>query len=162
MNGDLRIDEMLKSIDVYGRLAFGGQCVAVMAMIAGPLLFITVCTLPFFLWNDDRGQALFVWLGGMLLAAGITAGGVAFGVFCWRWSGDWITEWPGYATAGVIALIAIAALAWMLTSTPVPIYLSIAATMAAAFAAGCLVAGNLAGTQVLVETRQRRTVARRR
>ena len=38
----------MKSIDVYGRLAFGGQCVAAMAIIAGPLLFVTACIVPFY------------------------------------------------------------------------------------------------------------------
>jgi hypothetical protein len=155
---------MMKSIDVYGRLAFGGQCVAAMAMIAGPLLFITACIAPFFLWDDERRNALIVWLGGWGLAVAVVVVAVAFAVFCWRWSGDWITEWPGYAVAFGIAAFADGVLAWMITSTPVPVYLSFAATMTAAFAAGVLVAGNLAGTRIVHETRQQRqgTLARRR
>jgi hypothetical protein len=156
MNHELRLDEVMKSIDVFSRLAFGGQVVAAMALIAGPLLFLTACILPFFLWDDDRREALIVWLGGWGLSAAVVAAAIAFAVFCWRWSGDWITEWPGYAVAFGIAGVADAALAYMLTSTPVPVSLSFAATMAGAFAAGVLVAGNLAGTHVLVETRQQR------
>jgi hypothetical protein len=162
MGGDLSIEGVMKVIDVYGRLAFGGQCVAAMGMIAGPLPLITCAILPFALWGDDRGEALLVWLGGWALAIGVTVGAIAFAVFCWRWSGDWITEWPGYATCFSIAAIACAALAYMLTSTPVPVYVSIAATMAAAFASGFLVAGHLGGTQVLSETRQQRRVVTRR
>lgn len=163
MGSDLTIEEMMKVIDVYGRLAFGGQCIAAMGMLAGPMLFITCTVLPFVLWGDDRGEALFFWLGGWALAIAITLGSVAFAVFCWRWSGDWITEWPGYATGFAIAGAACALLAYMMTSTPVPVYVSIATTVGGAFAAGFLVAGHLAGTQVLSATRQqRRVVARRR
>jgi hypothetical protein len=164
MSGDLRLDAMMKSIDVYGRLAFGGQCVAAMALLGGPLLFITASILPVVVWDDNRAQALGLWLGGWLLAVGVTAGAAAFAAFCWRWSGDWITEWPGYAVAFGIAGIADAVLAWMLTSTPVPIYLSFLATMGAALIAGIAVAGNLAGMHVLSETRlqrQRSAVKRR-
>jgi hypothetical protein len=160
---DLSIEQVMKSIDVFGRLAFGGQCVAAMAMIAGPLLLITAAILPFFLWNDNRGEAIGYWLGGWLLAVGVAAAGTAFALFCWRWSGDWITEWPGYATGFGIAGIANAVLAYLVTSTPVPVYGSFAMTMGAAFLAGLLVAGHLAGTHVLAETRhQRRPTVRRR
>jgi hypothetical protein len=161
MNSDLRFDAVMKSIDVYGRLAFGGQCVAMMAFIAGPAIFITASIVPFFL--DDRAEQLTVWLGGWALGIAVLAAGIAFGVFCWRWSGDWITEWPGYATGFAIAGIANGILAYMITSTPIPVYVSFALAMGGAFAVGCLVAGNLAGTQVLEETRQvRQPVARRR
>ena len=104
------------------------------------------------------------WLGGWALAIATTAGGIALAVFCWRWSGDWITEWPGYAVGFGIASIANLVLAYMLTSTPVPIPLSFAITIGLAFAVGCLVAGNLAGTQVLEEQREarQRSLARRR
>jgi hypothetical protein len=154
----------MKSIDVYGRLAFGGQCVAAMAILAGPLLFVTCSIVPFYVWGDNRAEALLYWLGGWAVAIGVTAGGVALGVFCWRWSGDWITDWPGYAVGFGIAGVADAALAYMLTSTPVPVYLSFAAAMGAAFTAGFLVAGHLGGMRVLAETRQQRqrAVARRR
>lgn len=163
MSTELRLDEMMKSIDVFGRLAFGGQCVAAMAIIAGPLLFITACVVPFFLWDDNRFNAVAVWLGGWAMAIAVTAAAIAFAVFCWRWSGDWITEWPGYAVAFGIAAVADAALAWLMTSSPVPVYLSIVFAAAAAFGAGFLVAGNLAGTQVLAETRERqRAIVRRR
>lgn len=164
MSSDLRLDEVLERIDVYGRLAFGGQCVAAMALVGAPIFFVTVSILPFFLWGDNRAEALTVWLGGWALAAGAGVAAAAFGVFCWRWSGDWITEWPGYAVAFCIALVANGVLAYMLTSTPVPVYLSFAVTMMAAFAAGFLVAGHLAGTHVLTDTRHQRqgALARRR
>jgi hypothetical protein len=164
MNSELRLDVVMKSIDVYGRLAFGGQCVAAMAILAGPVLFITCAILPFYLWDDNRFEALLYWLGGWAVAVGVTVGGAAFGAFCWRWSGDWITEWPGYAVGFGIAGVANAILAYLLTSTPIPVYLSFAATMAGAFALGVLVAGHLGGMQVLSETRQQRqrAVARRR
>ena len=151
---DISIEQVMRSIDVLGRLAFAGQCVAAMALLAGPLLFIACAIVPWFLWDEHRGEAIATWLGGWALAAGITGGGVALGVFCWRWSGDWITEWPGYATGFGIATVALLILTYMLTSTPVPIPASVAVTTGAAFAAGLLVAGHLAGTRVLDETRQ--------
>lgn len=163
-SGELRLDEVMKSIDVYGRLAFGGQCVAAMAILAGPALFIAASIVPWFVWDDNRGEALALWLGGWAVAAGVTAAGVLFGAFCWRWSGDWITEWPGYAVAFSAAALACGALAWLMTSTPMPVYVSIAACTGAAFVFGIIVAGNLAGTQVLEETRQqhRQAAATRR
>ena len=160
---DISIEEVMRSIDVLGRLAFAGQCVAAMAMIAGPLLFVVAAIIPFFVWDDSRGAAILYWLGGWTLAVGLGAAGAALAVFCWRWSGDWITEWPGYATGIGIAAVADAALAYLMTSTPAPIYGSVAITVGAAFAAGFLIAGHLAGTQVLAETRRQgpRVVRRR-
>ena len=160
---DISIEQVMRSIDVLGRLAFAGQCVAAMAMIAGPLLFITCAIVPWFLWGDHRGEAIATWLVGWASAIGIGAGGAALAVFCWRWSGDWITEWPGYATGIGIAVVALLILTYMLTSTPMPIPASVAVTTGAAFGAGFLVAGHLAGTRVLDETRQQgpRVVRRR-
>ncbi len=164
MSNELRIDAMLKSIDVYGRLAFGGQCIAAMAIIAAPLLLITASIVPFSIWGDDHREAILLWLGGWLLALAVGAAGIAFAAFCWRWSGDWITEWPGYAVAFGFAAIADGALAYMLTSTPIPIYGSFAIAMSAAFVAGLLVAGHLGGMRVLPEQREerQRALARRR
>lgn len=161
---DLRLDEVLQRIDVYGRLAFGGQCVAAMAILAAPVLFVTCAIIPFHMWGEDRGDALVYWLGGWALSLAVEASGIAFAVFCWRWSGDWITEWPGYAVGFSFAAAGLGVLAWMLTSTPVPVPLSFAATMAAVFVAGLLVAGHLGGARVLPEQRQerQRVLARRR
>src|SRR5262245_46274879 len=98
----------MRSIDVLGRLAFGGQCVAAMALLAGPALFVVAAIVPWMLWDNSHSEAIGTWLGGWALAAALIAGGVALAVFCWRWSGDWITEWPGYATGIGIAAIALA------------------------------------------------------
>ncbi len=163
MSGDIRLDLVMKRIDVYGRLAFGAQCVAAMIMIDGPLLFVTASILPFIVWGDNRGEAIAIWLGGWAFAVVVTLAGVALGVFAWRWSGDWITEWPGYAVGLTFAAVANVALAFMLTSTPIPIPASFAIAMGAAFLAGCLVAGHLGGARVLPEQRERqRELARRR
>ena len=160
MNGELRFDSMMKSIDLYGRLAFGGQCVAAMAIIAAPLIFITACVVPFYVWHDDRGEALLLWLGGWGFALAIGAAGVGLGIFCWRWSGDWITEWPGYAVGFAFAAIANAATAYMLVETDVPPYAAFLITISALFVAGFLVAGHLGGAGLLPQ--QRRALARRR
>jgi hypothetical protein len=162
LNTELRLDVVMKSIDVYGRLAYGGQIVAAMAMLAGPVLFVTCAVLPFVLWDDDRGDALLVWLGGWGVSLALVAGGMAFALFCWRWSGDWITEWPGYAIGIATAALANGVIAWLITSTPVPVYLAVLAVAGGAFAVGLLIAGNLAGTQVLQATRPARALARRR
>lgn len=163
MTTELRIDEVLKRIDVYGRLAYGGQIVAAMAMIAAPILFVTCIVLLFTRWDDGEAQALLLGLGGAALAVVVEVGGVAFAVFCWRWSGDWITEWPGYAAGIAIAVGALGALAWLLMETPLPIPASFAITIGAAFGVGVLIAGNLAGVQVLDDQRRTRgRVARRR
>lgn len=164
MTNDLRLDEVLRRIDVYGRLAYGGQVIAAMAMLAGPAIFVTASIVPFFLWDDNRDEALLYWLGGWALAIGVTAAGVALAFFCWRWSGDWITEWPGYALGFAIAFIANLALAFMLTSTPIPVPLSFALALGAAFTVAFVIAGNLAGTQVIPMQRaeRQRSLARRR
>ncbi len=121
-SGDLTVEQMMKVIDVYGRLAFGGQCVAAMGMLAGPALLITASIVPFFVWGDNRGEAIGIALGGWALGIAVAVASIGFALFCWRWSGDWITEWPGYATGFGIAGIACAALAYLMTSTPVPIW----------------------------------------
>jgi hypothetical protein len=164
MTSDLHLDEVLRRIDVYGRLAYGGQVVAAMAMWAGPAILVTALALLFALWNDNRGEALFYGLGGIVLAIATEGGGVAFAFFCWRWSGDWITEWPGYAIGFGIAAIANLGLAYMLTSTPIPIPGSFAIAIGLAFAFAFLIAGNLAGTRVLSMQREerQRSLARRR
>ncbi len=164
MTSDLRLDEVLRRIDVYGRLAYGGQVVAAMAILAGPVIFATATALLFVLWDDNRGEALLYGLGGWAVAVVTTGAGVAFAFFCWRWSGDWITEWPGYALGFAIAAVANATLAFMLTSTPIPVPVSFAIAMGAAFAIAFVIAGNLAGTQVLPTQRaeRERSIARRR
>lgn len=155
---------MLRRIDVYGRLAYGGQVVSAMAMFAGPAIFITACILPFALWDDNRGEALFYWLGGWVLAIATGAAGVGFAFFCWRWSGDWITEWPGYALGFAVAGIADLGLAYMLTSTPIPVPVSFALAIGLSFALAVVVAGNLAGAKVISSQREerQRSAARRR
>jgi hypothetical protein len=164
MTNDLRLDEVLRRIDVYGRLAFGGQVVAAMGMLAGPALLVVAIVLPIVLWDDNRSEALFYGIGGFISAIAAEAGAVALGVFAWRWSGDWITEWGGYAVGFAIAVVANGLLAYMLTSTPVPVPASFAVCVGAAFAVGCIVAGNLAGTHVLSEQREerQRALAKRR
>jgi hypothetical protein len=164
MSNELRIDAVLKSIDVYGRLAFGGQCIAAMAILAAPLLLITASTVPFAIWGDDHREAILVWLGGWAIAFAVGAAGIGFGLLCWRWSGDWITEWPGYAVGFGFAGVANAGIAYMLTSTPVPIYASFLIGAMVAFIAGVLVAGHLGGMRVLPEQREerQRALARRR
>ena len=117
---ELRLDDVMKKIDVYGRVAFGAQCAAAMAMIAGPLVFVGACVLPFLLWGDDHGEAIVAWIAGWALGIGTGAGGLGIAVFAWRWSGDWITEWPGYAVGFGIAAAADALLAYLLFSTDVP------------------------------------------
>jgi hypothetical protein len=63
-----------------------------------------------------------------------------------------------------IAIVADLVLAYLLTSTPIPVPASFAITIGLAFAIGCVVAGNLAGTRVLEEQREarQRSLARRR
>jgi uncharacterized integral membrane protein len=60
--------------------------------------------------------------------------------------------------------VANAGIAYMLTSTPLPIYASFLIAAAAAFVAGVLVAGHLGGMRVLPEQREerQRALARRR
>src|SRR5262245_3874149 len=106
MTSDLHLDEVLRRIDVYGRLAFGGQVVAAMMMLAGATPFIAWSIIPFCLGDDNRAEAVLYWLGGWALGIATLAGGIVLEVFCWRWSGDWITEWPGYAVGVTIAVIA--------------------------------------------------------
>ena len=161
MSGDLRFDTVMKNIDVYGRLAFGAQCVAMMMLIAAPALFVTASVLPFVLWNDNREEALLFWLGGWALAIGVAVVALALGVFAWRWSGDWITEWPGYAVGFSFALAGDVAIAMMLTSTPIPLPASFAVGIGVVFVAGVLVANHLGGARVMSRQRER-ALSRRR
>ncbi len=161
---EIRLDAVMKSIDVYGRLAFGGQCVAAMAMLAGPALFVTACVVPFVVWGDDHAAALVYWLGGWALGIGVGAAGLGVALFAWRWSGDWITEWPGYAVGFGIAGVADVLIVCLVVLTQVPAYASVLVSMAGAFVAGLLVAGHLGGMRLLPEQREQRqrAAARRR
>ena len=60
---ELRLDDVMKRIDVYGRVAFGAQCAAAMAMIGGPVLFIAAFIVPAPL------QPLCVYLGSQVFVA---------------------------------------------------------------------------------------------
>ena len=164
MNGELRFDAVMKRIDVYGRLAYGGQCVAAMAILAAPALAIAAAIAPWMIWDEDHQKALFICLAGVALAIVVGVVGGLFAAFCWRWSGDWITEWPGYAVGFGFGAIADAVVAYLLIATAVPIPLSFAIATAAVFAAGFLVAGHLGGMRVLPEQREerQRALARRR
>jgi len=158
---ELRLDDVMKKIDVYGRVAFGAQCAAAMAMIAGPIVFVAACALPFLLWGDDHGEAIVAWLAGWALGIGSAAGGLGIAVFAWRWSGDWITEWPGYAVGFGIAAVADAVLAYLLFQTDVPALVAVIVTVASSFAVGCLVAGRLGGMRLLPQQREQRLQHRR-
>jgi hypothetical protein len=166
MSSEVRFEQVMRSIDVYGRLAFGAQCVAAMAMLAGPLLLVTASVWPYYYWDDAHTRAVLVMLAGWVLAVAVTAVGLGLGFAAWRWNGDWITEWYGYAVAFGIAGVANTALGLMLTSTPVPVYLSFTVAIAAAFVAGALVANRLGGSRVLdrqlEERNAQRALARRR
>jgi hypothetical protein len=163
---ELRLDVVMKRIDVYGRLAFGGQCAAAMAMIAGPIVLVAAFIVPFVVWQDDVGTAMIWVVAGVAMGVGVTAGGLGVALFAWRWSGDWITEWPGYAVGFGIAAMADALLAYLYFRTDVPGLLALVITVAAAFGIGCLVAGHLGGMRLLPEQReqrlQRRSAAARR
>lgn len=162
MNGELRLDAVMKRIDVYSRLAYGGQCVAAMALSAAPALLIAASVAPWLIWDEDHGKALSVCLAGIAAAIVVGVLGGLFGAFCWRWSGDWITEWPGYALAFLFAAIANVVVAYMLTSTALPVPITFAFAMAAVFGAGFLVAGHLGGTRVLPGQREGRPRSRTR
>ncbi|HYM14920.1 MAG TPA: hypothetical protein VEZ14_05135 [Dehalococcoidia bacterium] len=167
MNSDIRLDEMMKSIDVYGRLAFGAQCVAAMAIVAGPIILITASVWPFYNWDHEHGRAVLAMLGGWALAIAVTAAGIGLGFLAWRWNGDWIMEWYGYAIAFAIAGVANGVLAVLLMATPTPIYLAFTATVGAAFATGAAIANRLGGSRVLdrqldERNRGQRPIARRR
>lgn len=163
---ELRLDDMMKKIDVYGRVAYGAQCAAAMAMLAGPAVVVGAFIVPFVVWQDDVLPALLWLLAGVAIGVGVAAGGLGIAVFAWRWSGDWITEWPGYAVGFGIAGVADVLLAYLFFLTNVPGLLSLIITVAAAFAVGCLVAGHLGGMHVLPQQREhrhgRRSVAARR
>ena len=145
----------MKSIDVYGRLAFGGQCVAAMAMIAGAAAARHGVHRPVrHLGRQPRRGARGLARRLGCSASASRAAGVALGVFCWRWSGDWITEWPGYA----VALRHRRRRRRRRSPTcsrrrPSRSTRRSPSRSAAAFVAGLLVAGHLGGMRVLPEQR---------
>lgn len=158
---ELRLDDVMKKIDVYGRVAFGAQCAAAMAMIAGPVVLVAAFIVPFVVWHDEVGSALLWMIAGVAMGIGVTAGGLGTAVFAWRWSGDWITEWPGYAVGFGIAAVADLLLVYLFFRTDVPGLLALVITMAAAFGVGCVVAGRLGGMRLLPEQREQRLQHRR-
>src|SRR2546423_13181276 len=99
MNSELRLDSLMKSIDVFGRLAFGGQCIAAMALIAAPPIFVTACVVPFVVRHDNHGEALLLWLCGRAPAVARGAGGIRSGAVLWRWAGAGVTQGARLARA---------------------------------------------------------------
>ena len=158
---ELRLDDVMKKIDVYGRVAFGAQCAAAMAMIAGPFIFVAAFIVPFVVWQEDVVPAIIWLVVGVAIGIGTAASGLGIAVFAWRWSGDWITEWPGYAVGFGIAAVADGLLLYLLLRTDVPGLVAVLITVAASFVTGCLVAGHLGGMRLLPEQRERRLQHRR-
>ncbi len=137
---------MIRRIDPVGRLAYGVLCIAAMASLAFPLLFVISATAGAAIAIDgDPTKGLLVWLLGWACAA--FAAGLFFGIFFTMWplAADWVIEWGGYALGFAIAGAGLAVMAALVFLIDMPLYLAVILPMAGTAAAGIAVAGRLAG-----------------
>ena len=154
---------MIFRVDVVGRVAYGGLCIAGMAGVAIPVLVLVGAIGGImYLVDDDGMKALAVWLGAWGAAA--LAGGLLAAIIyaAWPLASDWITEWQGYAVAFLIGAAGLGLLALLLFAITVPLYLAIIVPLAATFCVGFAVAGLLPGAKVTTQPQRPWPSGRRR
>ena len=150
---------MIERIDLVGRVAYGVLCIAGMAGVALPVLFVAGIAGGFMF---DGGKALAVWLGSW--GAAVFAAGLFTGIVyaAWPLAADWIMEWPGYALGFAVGGAGLGLMALLLFAVEAPLYISVPVPLAATFAAGFAVAGWLPGARVSEPPRRRPVPLRRR
>ena len=154
---------MIGRIDLVGRVAFGGLCIAGMAGVAIPVLVLAGAIGGIMYLADDNGmKALAVWLGAWGAAA--FAGGLlaAISYAAWPLAADWITEWQGYAAAFAIGAAGLGLMALLLFALTMPLHLAIIVPLAAAFCGGFAVAGLRPGARVTTQPQRPWPPGRRR
>lgn len=151
---------MIRRIDPVGRAAYGLLCIAGMAALALPVLVVAgiVGGIAY-----EGSKALAVWLGSWGAAGFAVLLFAAIAYVAWPLASDWITEWPGYATAFAVGGAGLALMALLLFAAPLPLSVAVIAPLAATFAIGFGVAGRLAGLRAPgARPRERARVGRRR
>jgi hypothetical protein len=146
------------------RAAYGVQVVAAMYFFGGlALLFLAVWAgVKVGILDGDALKGVAYWLGGW--AAGLATMALSAGValFAWRYSGDWVTEWPGYVTGVVAALLGLGLLFWLVFGTDLPLLLAALIPAGALFVFGFGVADRLGGQRAPSARPRPRAAARRR
>lgn len=146
---------MFRHIEPVARAAYGIQTLGVMGFYCGLILFVAATVIAVDAGTDaEWARFAGYWLGGWALGLAITLVGGATAFFFWRYSGDWVTEWVGYAVGLTAPVVAIGLLAALWFGSELPRYLAVIVPAAALFVFSFGVAGHLAGA-----ARGRRRVA---
>ncbi len=150
---------MIRHIEPVARAAYGIQTLGVMGFYCGLILFVAATVIAAQAGLDaEWARFTGYWLGGWAVGLAITLVGGATAFFFWRYSGDWVTEWVGYAVGLSAPAVGTALLAALWFGTDLPRYLAVIVPAAALFAFSCGVAPHLAGAA----RGRRRVVVRQR
>jgi len=151
---------MIRQIEPLARGAYGIQVLGAMAFYCGLVLFVMATVIAVAAALDREWIRMFgYWLGGWAVGLTVALAGGATAFFFWRYSGDWVTEWPGYVVGLTAAAAATGLVAALWYGTDLPRYLDVVAPAAALFLFAFTVAGHLAGA---ARGRQRSVRARQR
>jgi hypothetical protein len=133
-------------LDPLARTAFGGLCLAALALEAVPVLLVVgVLGGVAIALGGNFDRALWVWLGSW---AGSVVAGLLFLLFAyvfWPLASDWITEWQGYVAGFVIGGCGLAFMALFVFITDYPLALEVLVPLVVTFLVGFLFPGRLLG-----------------
>ena len=132
---------LIRSIQPLARAAFGLQALGAMLVFGGVALVVIGAVGGLLTADEGALGALAFWLIAWGIAALSIAGGVAMALFGWRFSGDWITEWPGYAVGLSLGAAGDVLLALLLFATGLHWSVSLVVALGSVFGAGFAVAG---------------------
>ena len=147
---------------IVARAAFGVLCIAGMAGVAIPVLAVAGIAAGLVIGLDgEAGKGLAVWLGAWGAAAFAGVLFVAIVYTMWPLAEDWITEWPGYATAFAVGGAGLALMALLVFLSELPTYAAVIVPLGATFAVGAAVARWLPGAKLGRPPRPRPRLFRR-
>lgn len=154
----------LLHLQPLARAAYGVQVVAAMYFFGGLALLVLAvwAGIKVSVGDGDVLRGLALWIGGWAIGLATAAASAGTALFAWRYSGDWVTEWPGYVTGVVAALAGLGLLFWLVFGTDLPRIASALIPAGALFLFGFAVADRLGGQRAPSARPRPRVAARRR
>lgn len=140
-------------LPVVSRAVFGALCIAGMAGVALPVLFVAGIVGVFI---HEGGKAIAVWLLSWAASAFSALLFCVIAYTMWPRASDWVLDWQGYALAIGIGAAGLAAMAVLIFASPLPLYVSVLAPLGGTFLTGFAVPGRLLGLRRPAEARAAR------